>query len=405
MYKINCRGCDGTNLKSVVSLGNSPLANNLLDSLTEEEKLYPLEMMYCSDCTNCQLSYVVPASEMFDNYLYVSSTSKSFREHFERAANAYVQMFNLNENSLVVDIGSNDGIALKPFQSHGVKVVGVEPAKNVADIANQNNVETLNEYFSTDTVETILQRYGQADVVTASNVFAHADGLEEIAHAAFKLLKSDGSFIIEVQYLLDTIKDLTFDNIYHEHVNYWSVTSLNNFFNRLGYRIYKVEHVDTHGGSIRVYVTNHTYDGILDNTVSNFLSKETAFGLREWDTYTSFAQRIEETKNNTRRNLRQLRDTGLRIVGYGSPAKATTVLNYYGITTDELDYIVEDNALKHNKIVPSVRIPIYSKEKLKEVKPDIILVMAWNFFDEIKKNNQDLIEQGIQVINIKELST
>lgn len=401
MYKHDCRGCGGNNLQMVVSLGDSPLANNLLSSQEEPDKLYPLELMYCSDCHNCQLSYVVPPTEMFDNYLYVSSTSKSFREHFVRAAKTYVQMFKLTSESFVVDIGSNDGVALRPLKEENIRVLGVEPAQNIAKLANDNGIETINTYFTQEVVEQILQTHGPADVVTASNVFAHADGLEEIAHATFNLLKKDGTFIVEVQYLLDTIKDLTFDNIYHEHVNYWSVTSINNFFKRLGYTVYNVEHVDTHGGSIRVYVGR---EHSVNDSVFMFLEKERQFGLLQFDTYTSFAQRIEQTKTNTLKNFQELKNSGLTVVGYGSPAKATTVLNYYGLTTDYITYLVEDNVLKHNKILPGVRIPIYSREKLLDIKPDVIVVMAWNFFEEIKKNNQVLVDSGIQFINIKDLS-
>lgn len=402
MYKTDCRGCGESNLKLVISLGKSPLANNLLSSSEETEALYPLEMMYCPNCHNCQLSYTVPAGEMFDNYLYVSSTSKSFRDHFAEAADKYISLFNLTDTSLVVDIGSNDGIALAPLKAKGVRVLGIEPAKNITEIARENGIETMNTYFTDKVADEIINEYGHAEVVTASNVFAHADGLEEIANAAFKVLRHGGTFIVEVQYLLNTIKDLTFDNIYHEHVNYWSVMSINKFFSRLGYTVYKVEHVNTHGGSIRVYVTNQSIG--IDDSVTQFLTEEEQFGLDKFDTYVEFAKNIEQTKHNTIKNLQKLKDNGMMIVGYGSPAKATTVLNYYGITTDQLTYIIEDNKLKHNKIVPGVHIPIHSREKLVKAKPDIILVMAWNFFEEIKKNNQQLIEQGIQFINIKDLS-
>jgi hypothetical protein len=232
-------------------------------------------------------------------------------------------------------------------------------------------------------------------------VFAHADGLEEIALAAFNILKDDGCFIVEVQYLLDTIKDLTFDNIYHEHVNYWSVISIKNFFDRLGYKVVKVEHINTHGGSIRVYVKHSNHDA--DNSVLKFLNDEQEFGLTNYQTYLDFAKRVETAKFNVVKNIQSLKDQGLMLVGYGSPAKATTSLNYYGITSKEIDYIIEDNTLKHNKILPGVHIPIYSKEKLKEKLPDVIIVMAWNFFEDIKRNNLDLVDKGIRFISIKEL--
>jgi SAM-dependent methyltransferase len=396
MNKNNCRGCNSTNLKPVISLGLSPLANNLLDSLEDQDNLYPLEMVYCSDCHNCQLSYIVPAGEMFDHYLYVSSTAKSFRDHFEQAAKKYIKDFNLNSDSFVIDIGSNDGIALKPLKERGVQVLGFEPAKNIAEIALNNDIPTINEYFTIDSIKNVINK---ADIITASNVFAHADGLEEIAHTSFSLLKPEGCFIVEVQYLLDTIKDLTFDNIYHEHVNYWSVTAINNFFNRLGYSVSKVEHINTHGGSIRVYIKNKGSE--IDSSVSKFLQNEKEFGLTNYSIYLEFAKRVEQAKTNTNNNIKSFKDKGLTLVGYGSPAKATTSLNYYGVK--DIDYIIEDNTLKHNKILPGVKIPIYSKNKLNEKLPDIIIVMAWNFVEEIKKNNQDLIDKGIKFISIKEL--
>lgn len=398
MDKIFCRSCLKEDLKTVIDLGLSPLANNLLSSFNEKEELFPLKMMYCENCHNCQLSYVVPPRKMFDNYLYKSSTTKIFREHFISAADKYIEKFNLNEESIVLDIGSNDGIGLKPFKERNINVIGVEPAKNIADFANENNIHTINSYFNDDLLGIITEKI---DLITASNVFAHSDNLEDITNLVFKLLKPEGVFIIEVQYILDTIKDLTFDNIYHEHLNYWGVISLYNFFNRLGYTIFDVEHIDTHGGSIRVYIKKEKEN--ISNNVFEFIEKEKEFGLTEYNTYISFSERINTLKNNVLNNIKNLKDKNLKVVGYGSPAKATTALNYYNITNEYIDYIIEDNELKHNKIIPNVHIPILSKEKLNDGLPDIIIVMAWNFFDVIKKSNQDLIDSGVKIINIKDL--
>ena len=225
-YKQECRGCRSEKLLDVISLGNSPLANNLLGSKDQEQDLYPLEMKYCPKCHNCQLSYVVPPEKMFDNYLYVSSTTNTLRNHFDLAAENYIKKLKLNKNSFVIDIGSNDGVGLKKLKEKGINVLGIDPAKNICDIANKNGIPTLHSYFGYYITDKIYKKYPKADVITASNVFAHSDNLEQITYNSFKLLKEDGNFIIEVQYLLNTIKDLTFDNIYHEHVNYWSVTSL-----------------------------------------------------------------------------------------------------------------------------------------------------------------------------------
>ncbi len=410
-YSSKCRSCGSGNLKPVISLGLSPLANNLLDSLDDDDELYPLEMVFCPDSYNCQLSYVVPANKMFDHYLYVSSTAKSFRDHFEQTAKTYITDFKLTGDSTVVDIGSNDGVALKPLQDRGIKVLGVEPAKNICDLAIKRGIPTINKYFTKDSSQEIESLIGKVDLVTASNVFAHADGLDDIVDSAFSLLKPNGSFIVEVQYLLDTLQDLTFDNIYHEHVNYWSVTSMKNFFHRLGYNIYKVEHIDTHGGSIRVYVNNNTtihgmkHLKVKHPSVAKFLLEEETYGLKDYNTYLKFAERVEKSKSNVLKNIKSLKNQGLTLVGYGSPAKATTSLNYYGITTNEIDYIVEDNELKHNKILPGVKIPIYAKSKVLLAKklPDVIIVLAWNFFEDIKRNNKELIDKGVRFINIKDL--
>ena len=400
MYKHSCRTCGSKNLKPVVSFGDSPLANNLLNSMEQFTEVFPLEVEYCENCHNVQLNYVVPAEKLFKHYLYVSSTTKSMRDHFEKASSHYTSMFGLNENSFVIDIGSNDGVALKPLKEKNVKVLGIEPATNIAKIATDNGIETINDFFTDDIADEILER-GKADIITASNVFAHADGIEEIVKTSFKTLKDDGSFIVEVQYILDTINDLTFDNVYHEHVTYWSVSSLNNFFKKLGFKLYRVEHIDTHGGSIRAFVCKD--DREIQSSVTEFLNNEIENGLTEYNTYLEFGNRIQTAKKNVLNNIRKLKQAGISIVGYGSPAKATTALNYFGITNKQIDYIIEDNELKHNKVVPGVYIPIHSKEKAELNLPDIILVLAWNFFEEVKANNKKLIDLGVRFVNIKEL--
>jgi len=397
-YKSECRSCGNSRLECVVSLGNSPLANNLLDDENQEDELYPLQMNYCPDCHNCQLSHSVPREKMFNEYLYVSSTTETFRKHFSDAADSLTEEFGLREGSFVVDIGSNDGVFLKPLQEKGVSVCGVEPAKNLSYLAEQNGIPTINGYFEDDS--TISQIKQEADLVTAFNVFAHSDNLEQITRNAFQVMKPTGHLVIEVQYLYDTLKDVTFDNIYHEHYNYWSVLSLNNFFKNLGLQISNVENVDTHGGSIRVYVG--TQGHLVNSSVSEFMGREIEFGLDKLETYKEFAQKVEKLKENSVSKIKSLKDEGKSIVGYGSPAKATTVLNYYGIDSESIDYIIEDNEMKHGKLLPGVRIPIRGKNgSLDENPPDNILVLAWNFFDYIKENNQELVNRGCEFITLK----
>jgi SAM-dependent methyltransferase len=338
---------------------------------------------------------------MFDNYLYVSSTSKTFRKHFEKAADKYVKKYKLNKNSTVLDIGSNDGVSLKPLLKHGINIVGVEPAANVSRIANDTGIPTINSYFTEKVADKIEKMHGKMDLITASNVFAHADDLKGIVNNVFKILKPNGAFIVEVQYLLNTLNDLTFDNIYHEHVNYWSVTSISNFFCNLGYKVIDVEHVDTHGGSIRVYVGRSSDE--QEVSVNKFLKEEEKEGLLEYSTYKNFAFKVSEIKRRVNSNFDKLRIEFKTIAGYGSPAKATTFLNYFGIGSSHIDYIIEDNPLKNGKYLPGVKIPIKNKEYCYNHLPDLIVVMAWNFFDYIKENNKDLINKGVKFINIKDL--
>ncbi len=397
-YKFDCRSCGNNKLKRVVSLGYQPLANNLLNKKDEKCELYPLEVNYCDKCHNCQLSVAVNPKKMFSKYLYTSSTSKSFREHFVNAAKKYIKDFKLNKKkSYIIDIGSNDGVALKPFKDLGYKkILGIEPAKNLAKLANKNKIKTFNGFLEKNNLIKIKKN---ADLILASNVFAHSDKLKEMAECMFKLLKKNGSLIIEVQYLLNTLKDLTFDNIYHEHYNYWSLTSLNNFFVNYSAKIYRAEKINTHGGSIRIYIKKGKKIKI-ENSVKELIREEENFGIKKFKTYQEFADKVYKIRNKIRKNILNLKSENNKIVGYGSPAKATTALNFFGIS-NEIDCIVEDNKLKHGKFLPGMKIPIVSKDKIKNKKADCALVLAWNFFDEIKKKNEDLAHKFVSIKDLE----
>ena len=400
MFKKNCRCCESARLKSVIDFGNIPLANNLLNNFIEDDLAFPLELMYCEDCHNCQLSYSVDSKVMFDNYLYVSSTTEQMRNHFKAAAYNIVKDYNLDENSLVVEIGSNDGVFLTHLNDQNIKICGIEPAKNISAIANEKGLHTYNGYCDTEAVDYVLSNFGKADVVTAFNVFAHADDLKLILDSAFEILKDDGVFIVENQWLLKTMFDLTFDNIYHEHFNYWSVTSMNNFVRRNGYYVQKVERYTTHGGSIRVHISKNP---TKCESLNSFLELEYAHGLTSFDAYERFAQRIKECKKNTVYAFDELHSKYGKVVGYGSPAKATTLLNYFGIDHNYLSFIIEDNPLKYEKIVPGIKVKIICKDLASSIIPKAIVVMAWNFYDEIIKNNQAFIDKGVEFLNIKDL--
>jgi nucleoside-diphosphate-sugar epimerase/dTDP-4-dehydrorhamnose 3,5-epimerase-like enzyme len=395
-YKFDCRSCGNTDLKRVVSLGYQPLANNLLKKQNEECELYPLEMNYCSKCHNCQLSVSVDPKKMFSNYLYTSSTSKVFRNHFVNSAKKYTKELKLNKKkTYIIDIGSNDGVALKPFLDLGFKnVLGIEPAKNLAKLANKNKIKTFNGFLEIKNLKKIKKN---ADLILASNVFAHSDKLKEMAKCMFSLLGKKGTIIIEVQYLMNTLNDLTFDNIYHEHYNYWSLTSLLNFFKQFQGKIYRAEKIDTHGGSLRIYVKKGKKVKI-ESSVKKMLGDEEKFGIKKYKTYQEFGKKVFKIRENVIKNIKKLKANNKTIIGYGAPAKATTALNFFGISK-EIDFIIEDNKLKHNKFIPGVKIPIKNKSKIVN-KNNTLLVLAWNFFKDIKKNN---VELSNNFVNIKEL--
>ena len=395
-YKFECRCCGNTNLKRVLSLGYQPLANNLLNKKDQKTELYPLEMNYCEECHNCQLSVAVDSKKMFSNYLYTSSTSKIFRDHFIKAADQYIREFRLNsKKSYIIDVGSNDGVALKPFLDKKFKnILGIEPAKNLAKLAIKKKIKTFNGFLTKKNIKKIKKN---ADLILASNVFAHSDNLDEMATCMVKLLSKKGIIIIEVQYLMNTLKDLTFDNIYHEHYNYWSLTSLMNFFQKYPLKIFKAEKINTHGGSLRIYISKNKKIKI-EKSISKLLLEEENFGIKKFETYKSFGEKVYEIRKNVLKNIDIIKKKEKSLVGYGAPAKATTALNFFGIS-DQIDYIVEDNKLKDKKFIPGVKIPIYFKDKI-DSKLSTIIVLAWNFFEDIKKNNKTLSKN---FINIKDL--
>ncbi len=398
-YKLekNCRVCGNSSLKKILSLGRTPLANNLIsqESLGKEE-LFPLELMYCSNCHLCQLSYVTPPEKLFKHYVYVTSTTETFKQHFKNMALRLIKEFNPGPASLVVDIGSNDGLMLKHIKEQGIRVMGVEPAENIASIARTEGIDTVCDFFNETVVNDIIRIKGKANIITASNVFAHVGDIKTLTHNVKNLLAENGVFVIEVQYLLDTLQKLTFDNIYHEHLSYFSVISLSEFFKRQNMEIFKIEHQDSHGGSIRVFTQVSPGKNAIESSVNEFIEKERKFGLDKIETYEDFAEKVYGVRTRFKKFVEELKANNKRIIGYGAPAKATTFLNFCGVDKNTIDYIIEDNALKHGLIVPGVQIPIVSRAILEKDNPDYVAILAWNFANEIVKKNQSLLDKGVE---------
>lgn len=391
-----CRFCLNKKLKQIINLGNQPAANAFLTKkqLKLKEYFFPLKVNFCGKCGLLQLSHVVSPDYLFRNYVYVSSTSPVFVEHFEKYAQSIFERFELNEKSLVVDIGSNDGILLKPFKKLGTQVLGIDPARKIAKEATENGIPTLPEYFDQDLVGKIIKKYGQADVITANNVFAHVPYIDELVLAVRNLLKGDGVFIIEAPYLVDFLQKNLFDTIYHEHVSYLSIKPLITLFERFDMEIFDVWKTGSHGGSIRVFIKTQKSKRKVGKSVKNFIKNEEILGLRKIKTYQEFAKRIALNKKDLISLLRKLKNQDKSIVGYGAPAKGNTLLNYFKIGVNILDFIIEDSPYKQGLYTPGTYIPVVSPNEILKNKPDYILILAWNFAKPLMAKLADYKKEG-----------
>lgn len=383
----NCRVCKSTLLTKILDFGPTPLANAFLnrDQIDLPEFFYPLEVYFCLNCHFSQLGHVVSPEILFKDYVYVSSTSPVFVKHFQNFAADVISRFSLDRHSLVIDIGSNDGILLTPFKKSGVKVLGIEPAKNIAALATRSGIETISEFFSLDLAKRIVRKKGKAKIITATNVFAHIDNLDEVIKGLDEMLTDDGIFITESPYLLDFLEQRYFDLVYHEHLSYWSLAPLITLFKRFNLEVFDIQKVLVHGGSIRTFVKRKKASYKISANIKNFLRKEKKAGLNKIKTYKDFAQKIWDNRIKLNKLLIQLKLQGNRIVGYGAPAKGNTLLNYFKIGREYVDYIVDDSPLKQGLYTPGTHIPVFSSVKLKKDNPDFIIILAWNFAKSIQE--------------------
>lgn len=391
-----CRGCKGSRLTKVLSFGPTPLANAFLNSeqVNQPEYSFPLDVYFCRKCSLLQLLDVISPEYMFKDYVYVSSTSPVFVKHFEDFAERVFERFNLNQNSLVVDIGSNDGILLRPFKRLGTRVLGVEPALTVAKLAVNNGIETLSKFFGLKTAGQIVKNYGPADVVGATNVFAHVNDLDDLIMGVKRLLKKNGVFIIEVPYLIDFLEKNLFDTVYHEHLSYFCVKTMMTVFERLGMKIFDVQKVPTHGGSIRVFVKGVNDQYPIEKNVRKFLENEKRAKLTSIQTYLQYANKIHANRAKLINLLVNLKLAGKRIAGYGAPGKGNTFLNYFSIGSELLEFIADDSPQKQGLYTPGKHIPVVSSAMIYKRKPDYLLIIAWNFAEPIMKNHSQFKKSG-----------
>lgn len=390
-----CRVCEKNDFTKVLTFGPTPLANAFLkkEQVDKEEYFYPLDVYFCNSCKFLTLGHVVSPVALFKDYVYVSSTSQVFINHFKLFAQDVYRRFKLNGKSLVMDIGSNDGILLRPFKVLGAKVLGIEPASKIAALAQKQGIETISEFFSVPLANEIIERFVKVKIATATNVFAHIDDLDEVIKGLDVLLEKDGVFIMEAPYLVDFLQKRYFDLVYHEHLSYWSIKSLITLFRRFDMEVFDVQKVSVHGGTIRVFIARK---GIYEKekNVENFLSLEKKWKLEQKETYLQFSDKVLENKIKLLALLRKIKAENKKIVGYGAPAKGNTLLNYFSIGQEFLDYIVDDSPWKQGLYSPGKRIPVVSSKVLKNDKVDYILVLAWNFAESIMANNIEFSKKG-----------
>jgi SAM-dependent methyltransferase len=378
----------------VLDLGTTPLANSLVAPVKqhESEAIYPLELLFCENCSLVQISQTVAPELLFREYVYFSSYSDALLEHARESAEELIQARNLNQNSLVVEIASNDGYMLKNYLAKGIPSLGIEPATNIARAALANAIPTINEFFTAELAAQMVAEGKRADVILANNVMAHVPDINGVVAGIKTLLKPDGVLVMETPYVRDLIDGLEFDTIYHEHVFYYSLTALENLFCRHGLMACDVERLPIHGGSLRVTVGLH---GAIPNpSVAALLNGERAVGTERCDYYLQFADQVIGLGKELKALLTDLKAGGNTIAAYGASAKGSTLLNVFGIGAELIDFVVDRSPHKQGRLTPGTHLSIYAPERLLECRPDYVLLLTWNFADEIFAQQAEFRAQG-----------
>lgn len=396
----SCRLCDSSDLELVIELKPTPPANAFVtkDKINLEQTEFPLDIYFCRCCYHVQLIDVIDPKVLFSDYVYHSGTSPQFVDHFRGYAADIISQFKPEPSSLVIDIGSNDGTLLSFFKDSGFSVLGVDPATFIAERANQNGIETLNSFFNQTLATEILNKRGNASVITANNVFAHVDDLKDITQGVRSLLAPNGIFVFEVSYLADVIQDTLFDTIYHEHLSYHSLEPLQRFFSFNGMDMVAAYRVTTHGGSLRGICQLKGGPYVTDESVEKIINQERRIFLNKSETFKKFAQRVEVLQYQLSELLNKLKSDGKMIAGYGAPAKATTLMYQFCIDHEVIDFIVDDSPFKQGLYSPGKHIYIVSPSEIDKQTPDFLLVFAWNFAKAIIDNNQGFKNKGGQFI-------
>lgn len=392
-----CRSCGFADLKPVLNLGTVPLANSLLkqEQLQELENHFPLNVVFCPQCSLVQITETVDPETLFSDYVYFSSFSDTALENAKTIANRVIKMRQLDKNSLAAEVASNDGYLLQYYLQQGIPALGIEPAQNIAKVANDKGVRTVAEFFNAQTAHKLKEQGFAADVIHGNNVLAHVAELNSFVEGLSILIKPNGVVIIEAPYVRDLIEHREFDTIYHEHLCYFSLTALQNLFQRYHMDIIDVEKIPIHGGSLRIFAQRH--DGSMDMRTERpqqVLADEAALGISSYEYYRDFGQMVDKLKRELLTTINGLKAEGKRIVVYGASAKGSTLMNYFELNNNILDYVVDRSTVKQGYYTPGNHLLIYAPEKLLEDQPDYVLLLVWNFAEEVLEQQATYRETG-----------
>jgi SAM-dependent methyltransferase len=395
---VRCLVCGGPEPKLFLDLGSTTLANRfvLADELELPEPAFPLRVGFCPECTHVQLLDRVPPHDMFDEYLYISSASETLKNHFDELSRTLIARLGLYARSMVVDIGCNDGTLLDAFRRNSggrVQVLGVDPAKNLAAAVAHLRIERHEVLFTADTAAAIQREKGGAALITATNTFPHIQDLADFIAGLKNLLAPGGVFVAEMHYLADMLDQVAFDTVYHEHVSYWSLGPLRRIMREHGMEVTDVERLPIHHGQLRVFVQRRG-EGEVSESVAKLLQEEEARGLRNFETYLRFAGQASRIRQELTSTLATLARDGKRVVGYGAPAKGNTLLSYLNLGADKLEYIVDKSPFKQGRYTPGMHIPVVSTSRLTSDAPEYVLLLAWNFQEEVLEQQKAYRQLG-----------
>ena len=403
MKTRHCRYCEAELTQNFIDLGMSPLSNSYLNTeqINKKESFYPLHVFVCSDCLLVQLEEFESPQNIFTNYAYFSSYSKTWLEHAQEYVNMMITRFGFDEKSQVIEIASNDGYLLQYFKEKKIPILGIEPAVNVGEVAKKKGIPTIFKFFGTETAKELVKLDKKADLLLGNNVLAHVPNLNDFVKGLKILLKPNGVITMEFPHLLQLIQQKQFDTIYHEHFSYFSFLVVQKIFSSHKLTIFDVDEISTHGGSLRIYAKHEENQEIkISENVLKLNKKEYEFGIDKMDIYSNFQKIIELLKQQIYEFFIGIKNEKKTIVGYGAPAKGNTLLNYCNISNEVINYTVDKNPHKQGLFLPGTHIPVESPEKIRATKPDYILILPWNLKEEIIQQINFIREWGGKFITV-----